>query len=74
MPEHPVSFIPPRLSRDGIISLPIEHQHALAVSELPDHHNDPFDRLIIAQAKIEKLSLVTHDKRLYAYEVEIVSA
>ncbi len=74
LPEPPLQFIPPRLSRDGIISFSIEHQHCLAVSELPDHHNDPFDRLLIVQAQIEKLLLVTHDKKIFPYEIQIVKA
>lgn len=74
LPEPPLQFIPPRLSRDSIISLSIEHQHCLAVSELPNHHNDPFDRLLIVQAQIEKLVFVTHDKKIFPYEIQIVKA
>lgn len=74
LPEPPLQFILPRLSRDGVISLLIEHQHTLAVSELPDHHNDPFDRLLIAQTQIEKMWFVTHDKKIFPYEIQIVKA
>lgn len=44
------------------VPLPITIPHALAVADLPHHHNDPFDRLIIAQAKVEGFTLVTGDK------------
>ncbi len=42
----------------------------LAVLELPDHHRDPFDRILIAQSKLEKLRFVTGDKAIHRYEIE----
>lgn len=72
LPEPPAEFIPPRLVRDGIEPLPIKHEHAHGVAELPPHHNDPFDRLLIAQAKIERLTLVTADRAMVAYDVELL--
>lgn len=74
LPEPPETFIPPRLTRDGIVALPVEHTHAVLVASLPDHHRDPFDRLLIAQARHEELTLVTADRQLLAYDVEIVLA
>jgi PIN domain nuclease of toxin-antitoxin system len=47
--------------------LAINHGHAAAVDTLPMHHKDPFDRLLIAQAKTEPLVLLTHDGQLAAY-------
>ncbi|MFN3334636.1 MAG: PIN domain-containing protein [Caldilinea sp.] len=47
---------------------------ALAVETLPPHHVDPFDRLLVAQAQMEKLTLVTRDTRLQAYAVPIIWA
>jgi PIN domain nuclease of toxin-antitoxin system len=72
LPEPPALFVPPRLSRDGVISLPVEHAHTLAVAELPPHHNDPFDRLLVAQARIERMSLASVDAVLKKYEVELL--
>ena len=72
LPAPPAEFIPPRLVRDGIEPLPIKHEHAYAVADLPQHHNDPFDRLLIAQAAIEGLVLVTADRAMLAYEVELL--
>jgi len=72
LPETPAAFIPPRLVRDGIEPLPIRHEHAHAVAELPQHHNDPFDRLLIAQANIEGLVLVTVDRAMQPYDVELL--
>ncbi len=54
--------------------LPIRVDHAVASAELPRHHGDPFDRILIAQAQIESLRLVTADPRIVQYEVEILPA
>ena len=52
--------------------LDITTEHALAVENLPQHHQDPFDRLLIAQARIEKLILVTRDPRIKQYAVQVI--
>lgn len=52
--------------------LPIGLEHAVAVRDLPLHHRDPFDRLLIAQSRIEQLALVSNDARMQAYEVEVL--
>jgi PIN domain nuclease of toxin-antitoxin system len=54
--------------------LSVTTEHALAVENLPPHHKDPFDRMLIAQALEEKLVLVTRDPRLKAYDVRIIEA
>jgi PIN domain nuclease of toxin-antitoxin system len=54
--------------------LPIEITHALAAGQLPKHHEDPFDRMLIAQAQIEKLTIVTRDRRFREYDVAVMSA
>lgn len=69
LPEPPAQFMPPGLVRDGIESLSVQHHHAQAVAELPDHHRDPFDRLLVAQDLIERLTLVSADPKLPAYDV-----
>jgi PIN domain nuclease of toxin-antitoxin system len=51
----------------GFPELPIEAQHVLAVQDLPDIHGDPFDRLLVAQARVEGLILLTTDIRLAEY-------
>lgn len=71
LPEPPARFIPPRLVRDGIEPLSVQHHHAQTVAELPEHHKDPFDRLLIAQARFERLILVTADSELAAYDAEL---
>ena len=72
LPEPPHKFIPPRLIRDGIKSLPVAHHHACHVANLPDLHRDPFDRLLIAQTLIEQLAFITADKKLKGYNVEMI--
>lgn len=51
----------------GFVELPVTSRHAARVAQLPDHHTDPFDRLLVAQAMTEPLLLVTVDKQLAAY-------
>ncbi|MFC1857307.1 type II toxin-antitoxin system VapC family toxin [Thermodesulfobacteriota bacterium] len=72
LPEPPHIFIPPRLMRDGIKPLPVEHHHACHVANLPDLHRDPFDRLLIAQAQIEHLAFITADQKLKNYNVKMI--
>ncbi len=55
----------------GFSTLPIEVTHALKIQELPIYHNDPFDRMIIAQAQIENLTLITNDPKIKKYKVKI---
>jgi PIN domain nuclease of toxin-antitoxin system len=74
LPEPPDKFIPKRLVRDGITSLPIEHSHALHTATLPRYHNDPFDRMLIAQALLEKVPIMTADPQIERYDVEIIRA
>ncbi len=53
---------------EGFIPLPITGEHALALKTLESYHNDPFDRLLIAQAKHEDFILLTHDKMILKYK------
>ncbi|MBB3260170.1 PIN domain nuclease of toxin-antitoxin system [Paraburkholderia bannensis] len=53
--------------RAGYRILPVEAEHAVAVEELPLHHQDPFDRLLVAQALSEPLRLITHDPQVARY-------
>jgi len=56
----------------GFEKLPIAFSHAEAVGTLPRHHSDPFDRMLVAQALCERLTLVTHDRRFAPYGVEVL--
>ena len=62
------------LAQNRVMALPITAGHAVHAGALPRHHDDPFDRMLIAQARIEQASLVTHDAQFASYEVEILWA
>jgi PIN domain nuclease of toxin-antitoxin system len=72
LPEPPPDYVPSRMRTSGVDGIGIEHSHALKVAELPPHHRDPFDRLLIAQAQIEGLKLVSADPIFDLYDVEVV--
>ena len=56
----------------GCRALPISWVHAAAAAELPPHHADPFDRMLVAQAHCEGLRLVSSDRRMAAYDVALI--
>jgi PIN domain nuclease of toxin-antitoxin system len=66
--------IPAELAAAGFAPLPISIEHSLAASGLPRHHGDPFDRMLIAQAQLETLTVVTRDPRFALYDVEVLAA
>ena len=68
LPDTPDRFIPSRLERDALKPLSILMRHALIAGALPPHHQDPFDRLLIAQAQVEDLALVTADPAMKLYD------
>jgi len=74
LPEPPPLFVPSRMARDGIAALAISHPHALALSTLPLHHRDPFDRMLVAQSLVEKIPIVTADPQFEAYEADLLPA
>lgn len=57
---------------NGFDKLPITFAHAAAVATLPEHHRDPFDRMLVAQARSEGLTLVTHDRAIEPYGIPIL--
>lgn len=67
-------YIPTRLTDNGIRSLPIRQEHTLRAAALPAHHRDPFDRMLVAQAQIEEMELMTVDRRMGAYGVRLLWA
>ncbi|MFY9821746.1 MAG: type II toxin-antitoxin system VapC family toxin [Thermoanaerobaculia bacterium] len=74
LPLPPAEYVPSRMETSGTSALPILHAHALHVATLPLHHADPFDRLLIAQAQLEGLNILTADRKFGDYEVEILWA
>jgi PIN domain nuclease of toxin-antitoxin system len=72
LPVEPKAYLAPRIARAGFTFLPIEAEHTYEVFSLPMHHYDPFDRLLIAQARIADLSIVTGDRSFARYDVRCV--
>ena len=62
------------LQSGGFLPLAISAEHAEHAPALPPHHRDPFDRMLVAQAQLEALALVTADEAMGAYDVELVDA
>lgn len=68
------SWMPEALERDGFEMLSVTVGHAVALAALPDHHADPFDRLLVAQAQLEGLTVVTSDPAFHDYDVRVLDA
>jgi PIN domain nuclease of toxin-antitoxin system len=73
LPQPPAEYVPSRMARSRTKPLVIEHGHALHVATLPSHHRDPFDRLIIAQAHLERLPVLTADPQFERYDVQLLA-
>jgi PIN domain nuclease of toxin-antitoxin system len=58
----------------GFRELPVTYAHAIAAGRLPPHHRDPFDRMLLAQAAVEGLTLVSRDESIARYDVDIFKA
>lgn len=71
LPEAPDKFVPGQLRANAFGALPATVSHALAVGRLPPFHSDPFDRLLVAQAMVESLTLVSADEDLRRYPVRV---
>jgi PIN domain nuclease of toxin-antitoxin system len=63
-----------QVAANAFAVLPVSLHHATVAGRLPLHHKDPFDRLLIAQAQCERLTLVTSDERLTAYDIDVLVA
>lgn len=64
--------LPERIRDCGFRGLPITFDHAIAAGRLPPIHRDPFDRMLVAQAECEKLTLVTRDTDIQKYDVSLL--
>jgi PIN domain nuclease of toxin-antitoxin system len=74
LPLPPMEYVLSRMATSGSSPLPIQHSHTLHTGSLPLHHADPFDRLLIAQAQLEGLKILTADSQFAAYEVDLLRA
>lgn len=60
------------IENSGLMILPIEISHVLETGKLPLHHKDPFDRILISQALIENLTLITADQKIWKYHLPLI--
>jgi len=72
LPEDPTRYVSNRLHLHGFQALPIQIHHAVQVYQLPTHHADPFDRLLIAQSQMEAMPLISIDPDIRKYNVEVI--
>ena len=72
LPEDAARYVPDRMARHGFEALPLELRHVLRAGALPRIHGDPFDRLLIAQAQLEDMPIITVDPAIAQYDVEII--
>jgi PIN domain nuclease of toxin-antitoxin system len=70
LPSPPGQFVLNAIAVLAIRTLDITHFHALGAGELPPHHRDPFDRMLIAQARLEDMVLLTADRAMLKYDVK----
>ena len=68
----PEAWVPERITRYGFSPLRVELAHALRAGRLPPIHRDPFDRLLVAQAQVEGIPIVTSDPSIARYDVEVI--
>ncbi len=72
LPETPNAYISSRMRDLKISPLDVKHHHTFEVYNLPLYHRDPFDRILIAQAKLENLYLMSADKLFKRYELDLL--
>jgi PIN domain nuclease of toxin-antitoxin system len=72
LPEPPTQFIQSCLSVNRFENLAIDLPHVLQINTLPDHHKDPFDRILIAQAQAENIPILTVDRLIAQYPVKTI--
>lgn len=72
LPHKIENFLPEQMVLNAVQGLPIQIGHALYVINLPDHHRDPFDRIIVAQAQLEKMPIITSDPLITKYDVDVI--
>jgi PIN domain nuclease of toxin-antitoxin system len=70
LPEPIETYLPDRLTRFALRTIAIDTEHALRAAALPDIHADPWDRVLVAQAQVEGIPLITADPQIGRYEVE----
>lgn len=69
---HLADIVQAQQTANNIILLPIELSHILALDSLPQHHKDPFDRLLIAQSRVESAAMISRDSIFDRYDCQVI--
>jgi PIN domain nuclease of toxin-antitoxin system len=72
LPEPAETYIPSRIAANQFTILPVQLSHILQVASLPDLHRDPFDRLLIAQSQVENIPIISIDRYVVQYPVNVI--
>ncbi len=72
LPEPPQAYVPARMRAIKAVSVPVEQRHTLELAALPMIHRDPFDRMLVAQARLLGVPIMTADPAIAAYPVETI--
>ena len=72
--EPAAEFVTSQIAALSMTPLPVYVSHASRVADLPQHHRDPFDRLLVAQCQVERLPLMTADAAIAAYDIDVIWA
>jgi PIN domain nuclease of toxin-antitoxin system len=71
LPDTPAIFLPTELGKNRIETLAIVDTHAFQAGQLPRHHRDLFDRMLVAQADVETLGIISNDPKIRLYDVDV---
>jgi len=72
LPANPAEWVRSYYQQYDIDPLPITYEHALAITQLPPKHKDPFDRMLVAQARVENMRLASLDQMIRQYDVPLL--
>lgn len=72
LPEFPAQYVLSRMGLYRFQSLPVQISHAVRIYDLPRYHDDPFDRLLVAQSQVESIPLISADTEIRKYKVEVI--
>jgi PIN domain nuclease of toxin-antitoxin system len=72
LPEPATTYVPSRIAANDFGELHVTVEHAVGVSGLPLIHRDPFDRLLVAQARVEGIPIVTSDPTIAQYDIDVI--
>ena len=72
LPEPPDAYIHSRIRYYNFVPMPIQMSHCLRTYDLPYIHQDPFDRLLVSQCQLENMSIISIDKNIAQYDVQVI--